>query len=47
MVSVFAWSAVDRGFESRSGQAKDYNWLARDKDNVSRVGRHVYPRTAA
>ena len=24
MVSVFASSAVDRGFESRSGQTKDY-----------------------
>ena len=24
MVSVFSSSAVDRGFESRSGQAKDY-----------------------
>ena len=25
MVSVLASSAVDRGFESRSGQTKDYN----------------------
>ena len=25
MVSVLALSAVDRGFESRSGQTKDYN----------------------
>ena len=25
MVSVFASSAVDRGFESRSDQTKDYN----------------------
>ena len=24
MVSVLAWNAVDRGFESRSGQTKDY-----------------------
>ena len=24
MVSVLAWSAVDRGFEHRSGQIKDY-----------------------
>ena len=24
MVSVLAWSADDRGFESRSGQTKDY-----------------------
>jgi hypothetical protein len=24
MVSVLAWSAVDRGFEHRSGQTKDY-----------------------
>ena len=24
MVSVLAWSAVDRGFESRPGQTKDY-----------------------
>jgi hypothetical protein len=24
MVSVLAWSAVDRWFESRSGQTKDY-----------------------
>ena len=33
MVSVLASSAVDRGFESRSGQSKDY-----------KIGR-VYPRT--
>ena len=64
MVSMLALSAVDRGFEPRSGQAKDYkivfcyfsakhaalrrknkNWLARNQDNVSRVGRHVFPRT--
>ena len=25
MVSVLAWSVVDRGFETRSGQTKDYN----------------------
>ena len=25
MVSVLAWSAVDRGFQPRSGQTKDYN----------------------
>jgi hypothetical protein len=25
IVSVFAWSSVDRGFELRSGQTKDYN----------------------
>ena len=25
MASVLAWSAVDRGFEPTSGQAKDYN----------------------
>ena len=24
MVSVLAWSAVDHGFDSRSGQTKDY-----------------------
>ena len=24
IVSVLAWSAVDRGFEPRSGQTKDY-----------------------
>ena len=24
MVSMLAWNAVDRGFESRSGQTKDY-----------------------
>ena len=24
MVSVLTWSAVDRGFEPRSGQTKDY-----------------------
>ena len=44
MVSVLASNAVDRGFEPRSGQTKDYNaalrrkskdWLARNQDNVS------------
>jgi hypothetical protein len=64
MVSVLALSMVDRGFDPRSGQTKDYeigiccfsakhaalrrkskDWLARNQDNVSRVGRHVYPRT--
>ena len=24
MVSVLAWNAIDRGFEHRSGQIKDY-----------------------
>jgi hypothetical protein len=24
MVSMLAWSAIDRGIESRSGQTKDY-----------------------
>ena len=24
MVSVLAWNAIDRGFEPRSGQTKDY-----------------------
>ena len=64
MVSVLALSMVDRGFDPRSGQTKDYeigiccfsakhaalrrkskDWLARNQDNVSRVGRHVYPQT--
>ena len=64
MVSMLALSAVDRGFEPRSCQTKDYkigfcyfsakhaalrrnnkNWLARNQDNVSRVGRHVFPWT--
>jgi hypothetical protein len=64
MVCVVASSAVDRGFEPRSGQTKDYeidiccfsaihaalrrkrkNWLARNQDNVSEWGRHVFPRT--
>ena len=42
MVSVLASSAVDRGFEPRSGQTKDYkirrknkDWLARNQNNVS------------
>jgi hypothetical protein len=61
MVSMLAWSVVDRGFKPRSGQTKDYeigiycfspkhaalrrkskNWLARNQNNVSRVGQHVY-----
>jgi hypothetical protein len=25
MVSILAWSVVDRGFEPRSGQIEDYN----------------------
>jgi hypothetical protein len=64
MVSVFASSAVDRGFVSRSGKTKDYvigiccfsvknaalrrknkDWFARNQDNVSEWGGHVYPRT--
>jgi hypothetical protein len=61
---VLVSCAVDRGFESHSGQTKDYkigiccfstkhialrrkskDWLARNQNNVSREGRHVYPRT--
>ena len=57
MVSVLVSSAVDCGFEPRSGQTKDYefgiccfsgklaalrrkskDWLARNHDNVSKVG---------
>jgi hypothetical protein len=57
MVSVLASSAVDCGFEPRSGQTKVYeigiccfsgkhaalrrkskDWLARNHDNVSKVG---------
>ena len=64
MVSVLVSSVVDRGFELRSGQTKDYkigiccfsahhaalkrrskDWLARNQENVSEMGRHVYPRT--
>ena len=33
MVGVLALSAVDRVFEPRSGQTKD--WLARNQNNVS------------
>jgi hypothetical protein len=33
MVNVLALSGVDRGFEPRSGQTKD--WLARNQNNVS------------
>ena len=39
MVSVLASNAVDRGFEPRSGQTKDYKigiyWLVRNQNNVS------------
>ena len=54
---MLASSVVDRGFEPRSGQNKDYNigiccfstkhdelmskgkgWLARNQDNVSKLG---------
>ena len=64
MVNMLASSAVDRGFEPRSVQTKDYkigiccfsakhaalkrkskDWLARNKNNVSEWGRHVYPQT--
>ena len=63
MVSMVS-SAVDRGFEPRSGQTKHYkigiccfsakhaalrkkskDWLARNQDNVSWLGWHVYPGT--
>ena len=66
MVSVLASSAVDRGFEPRSGQTEDYiigicyfsakhaalrskskDRLARNQNNVSEWGRHVYPWTVA
>ena len=64
MVSVFASSVVDRGFEPRSGQTNDYNigicyfsakhaalrrkskdWLARNRDDVSKWGDMVSPWT--
>ena len=64
MVSMLDSSAVDHGFEPRSGQTKDNkigiccfsakhaalsgkskDWLARNQDNVSEGGRHVYPCT--
>ena len=64
MVSMFASSAVDRGFEPRLDQTKDYkigiccfsakhaslrrkskDLLARNQDNVSRVGQFVYTLT--
>ena len=41
MVSVLASSVIDRGFEPRSGQTKNYKiciccfWLARNQDDVS------------
>ena len=47
MVSVFASSAVDSGFELRSGQINDYkidicwkikDWLAQNQDNMSEWG---------
>ena len=64
IVSVLASSAVNREFEPRSGQTKDYkigiccfsakhvalrskskDWLTWNQNNVSKVGRHVYPLT--
>jgi hypothetical protein len=63
-ISMSLLHAVDCGFESRSGQTKDYeigtcyfsakhaslrrksnDWLVRNLDKVSSLGRHVYPRT--
>ena len=38
MVSVLVSSVIDRGFELRPGQTKDYEigiWLARNQNNVS------------
>ena len=64
MVSLLALSVVDRGFEPRSFQTKDYkigiccfsakhtalrsnnkHRLARNRDKVAQVGRHVYLQT--
>ena len=61
MVSLLTSNLVDHGFETLSGQTKDYKigfsclsakhatlrrksevWLARNQDNVSMWGRHVY-----
>ena len=33
MVSVLAWSAIDRGLETRSGQTK--RWLVQNQNNLS------------
>jgi len=40
MISVLASNAVDRGFEPRSSQPKDYNkdWLSRNQANVPEWG---------
>jgi hypothetical protein len=57
MVSMLASSAIDRGFEPRSGQTKDYKigicclsakhaaLRKKSEDWLARVERHVYPRT--
>jgi hypothetical protein len=57
MVNVLASSAVDRGFELRSGQTKDYKigiscfsakhaaLRRKSKDWLARMERHVYPLT--
>ena len=57
IASILAPSVVDRGFEFRSGQTKDYKigmccfsakhtaLRKQGKENVSDWGRHVYPRT--
>jgi hypothetical protein len=33
MISVLAWSAIDRGLETRSGQTK--RWLVQNQNNLS------------
>jgi hypothetical protein len=45
-VSVLASSAIDRGFEHRSGETKDYNIsICCFSAKHTAVGRHVYLRT--
>jgi len=50
MISVLASSAVDRGFEFRSGQTKDSLigmccFSVKLEIRIMCAGRHVYPRT--